>query len=327
MMRTIILVFVITLSALAAGRGFITLFSGNESNVAISAQRVEATSSQSVDTIDHQPPDTMVATNVNSVSARKQTDNTSSSELLAESLHQAQGRELIAELDAFWRECQPEKQCEEQLMAVSPYLSAELFALLSQYPELNAQWQRQLGDLQFDEQQALSARIEQLKAQAREIWGELADILFADEFALYDFSLDSESLSQSEPEEFVANFQRLMVQWQNRAQSFGLVSDSAKYERGVSLIPTHFSDAEQSTIRQILEQTYLSKEERANLQTRKQTVAKQQQQVQDYQAALAELQSRLNKQRATSHAEWPESDWQNYYQQQVSEFRRTFFSS
>ncbi|HAS8148781.1 TPA: chromosome partitioning protein ParA [Vibrio vulnificus] len=327
MMRTIILVFVITLSALAAGRGFITLFSGNESNVAISAQRVEATSSQSVDTIDHQPPDTMVATNVNSVSARKQTDNTSSSELLAESLQQAQGRELIAELDAFWRECQPEKQCEEQLMAVSPYLSAELFALLSQYPELNAQWQRQLGDLQFDEQQALSARIEQLKAQAREIWGELADILFADEFALYDFSLDSESLSQSEPEEFVANFQRLMVQWQNRAQSFGLVSDSAKYERGVSLIPTHFSDAEQSTIRQILEQTYLSKEERANLQTRKQTVAKQQQQVQDYQAALAELQSRLNKQRATSHAEWPESDWQNYYQQQVSEFRRTFFSS
>ncbi|RZR39718.1 chromosome partitioning protein ParA [Vibrio vulnificus] len=327
MMRTIILVFVITLSALAAGRGFITLFSGNESNVAISAQRVEATSSQSVDTIDHQPPDTMVATNVNSVSARKQTDNTSSSELLAESLHQAQGRELIAELDAFWRECQPEKQCEEQLMAVSPYLSAELFALLSQYPELNAQWQRQLGDLQFDEQQALSARIEQLKAQAREIWGELADILFADEFALYDFSLDSESLRQSEPEEFVANFQRLMVQWQNRAQSFGLVSDSAKYERGVSLIPTHFSDAEQSTIRQILEQTYLSKEERANLQTRKQTVAKQQQQVQDYQAALAELQSRLNKQRATSHAEWPESDWQNYYQQQVSEFRRTFFSS
>ncbi|EOT1824924.1 chromosome partitioning protein ParA [Vibrio vulnificus] len=327
MMRTIILVFVITLSALASGRGFITLFSGNESNVAISAQRVEATSSQSVDTIDHQPPDTMVATNVNSVSARKQTDNTSSSELLAESLHQAQGRELIAELDAFWRECQPEKQCEEQLMAVSPYLTAELFALLSQYPELNAQWQRQLGDLQFDEQQALSARIEQLKAQAREIWGELADILFADEFALYDFSLDSESLSQSEPEEFVANFQRLMVQWQNRAQSFGLVSDSAKYERGVSLIPTHFSDAEQSTIRQILEQTYLSKEERANLQTRKQTVAKQQQQVQDYQAALAELQSRLNKQRATSHAEWPESDWQNYYQQQVSEFRRTFFSS
>ncbi|EJC6747301.1 chromosome partitioning protein ParA, partial [Vibrio vulnificus] len=196
MMRTIILVFVITLSALAAGMGFITLFSGNESNVATSAQRVEATSSQSVDTIDHQPTDTMVATNVNSVSARKQTDKTSSRELLAESLQQAQGRELIAELDAFWRECQPEKQCKEQLMAVSPYLSAELFTLLSQYPELNAQWQRHLGDLQFDEQQALSARIEQLKAQAREIWGELADILFADEFALYDFSLDSESLSQ-----------------------------------------------------------------------------------------------------------------------------------
>ncbi|MGR2965434.1 chromosome partitioning protein ParA [Vibrio vulnificus] len=327
MMRTIILVFVITLSALAAGMGFITLFSGNESNVATSAQRVEATSAQSVDTIDHQPTDTMVATNVNSVSARKQTDKTSSSELLAESLQQAQGRELIAELDAFWRECQPEKQCEEQLMAVSPYLSAELFTLLSQYPELNAQWQRHLGDLQFDEQQALSARIKQLKAQAREIWGELADILFADEFALYDFSLDSESLSQSEPEEFVASFQRLMEQWQYREQSLGLVSDSTKYERGISLIPSHFSDAEQSTIRQTLEQTYLSKEERANLQTREQTVAKQQQQVQDYQAALAELQSRLNKQRATSHAEWPESDWQNYYQQQVSEFRRTFFSS
>ncbi|EPM7731158.1 chromosome partitioning protein ParA, partial [Vibrio vulnificus] len=230
MMRTIILVFVITLSALAAGMGFITLFSGNESNVATSAQRVEATSAQSVDTIDHQPTDTMVATNVNSVSARKQTDKTSSRELLAESLQQVQGRELIAELDAFWRECQPEKRCEEQLMAVSPYLSAELFALLSQYPELNAQWQRQLGDLQFDEQQALSARIEQLKAQAREIWGELADSLFADEFALYDFSLDSESLSQSDPEEFVASFQRLMEQWQYREQSLGLVSDSAKYE-------------------------------------------------------------------------------------------------
>ncbi|ELK8330487.1 chromosome partitioning protein ParA, partial [Vibrio vulnificus] len=147
MMRTIILVFVITLSALTAGMGFITLFSGNESNAATSAQRVETTSSQSVDTIHHQPTDTLIATNVISVSARKQTDKTSSSELLAESLQQAQGRELIAELDAFWRECQPEKRCEEQLMAVSPYLSAELFALLSQYPELNAQWQRHLGDL------------------------------------------------------------------------------------------------------------------------------------------------------------------------------------
>ncbi|EIO3980676.1 chromosome partitioning protein ParA, partial [Vibrio vulnificus] len=173
MMRTIILVFVITLSALTAGMGFITLFSGNESNATTSAQRVETKSSQSVDAIHHQPTDTLVAANVNSVSARKQTDNTSSSELLAESLQQAQGRELIAELDAFWRECQPEKRCEEQLMAVSPYLSAELFALLSQYPELNAQWQRHLGDLLFDEQQALSARIAQLKAQAREIWGEL----------------------------------------------------------------------------------------------------------------------------------------------------------
>ncbi|EPU3408695.1 chromosome partitioning protein ParA, partial [Vibrio vulnificus] len=67
MMRTIILVFVITLSALAAGMGFITLFSGNESNVATSAQRVEATSSQSVDAINHQPTDTLFATNVNSI--------------------------------------------------------------------------------------------------------------------------------------------------------------------------------------------------------------------------------------------------------------------
>ncbi|MDW2013747.1 hypothetical protein R7P70_24595, partial [Vibrio sp. Vb0301] len=56
-------------------------------------------------------------------------------------------------------------------------------------------------------------------------------------------------------------------------------------------------------------------------------IAKHTQHVRSYQNELKQLESRLAPQRATSHASWSESDWQCYYQQEIANFRREFFTS
>ncbi|MEF1306862.1 chromosome partitioning protein ParA, partial [Vibrio owensii] len=75
-----------------------------------------------------------------------------------------------------------------------------------------------------------------------------------------------------------------------------------------------------------LQHTYLSEQESEEIHAREQQVAEQKQQVRDYQSELQQLESKLATQRATSHAGLSDSEWQRYYQQEVANFRREFFS-
>ncbi|MCV6038845.1 hypothetical protein OFP00_37770, partial [Escherichia coli] len=81
-----------------------------------------------------------------------------------------------------------------------------------------------------DEQQSLASRIAQLKNEARRIWGELADVVFADEFALYDFNLEAQKLDTQSPDNFLRAFEQLTIDWQEHAGAIGLTSDQEKYE-------------------------------------------------------------------------------------------------
>ncbi|NMT17789.1 ATP-dependent dsDNA exonuclease, partial [Vibrio parahaemolyticus] len=115
--------------------------------------------------------------------------------------------------------------------------------------------------LLFDEQQALASSVAQLKNEARSIWGELADVVFADEFALYDFNLEAQKLDTQSPDNFLRAFEQLTIDWQEHAGAIGLTSDQEKYERAVALIPNSMSFPDRQTIIAELQKTYLAKDE------------------------------------------------------------------
>ncbi|YCO02538.1 chromosome partitioning protein ParA [Vibrio sp. VNB-15] len=254
-------------------------------------------------------------------------DTTSPIQALADGLNDSKGRALKAEIETFWHTCMSDHDCEAKLSELEAYLSPQRFALLANYHQLNSLWQQSVGELLFDEQQPLASRVALLKAEARKIWGELAEVIFADEFAMYDFSLQAKQLNTTSAQDYGQAFEKLMQEWQGNEEVLGLDSNQAKYERAVALIPKNVSQAERQALIQELQQTYLSERESEQIRAREQQVAKQKQQVRDYQSELQQLESRLSTQRATSHANLSESEWQRYYQQEVADFRREFFGS
>lgn len=122
-------------------------------------------------------------------------------------------------------------------------------------------------------------------------------------------------------------FEQLIIDWQENAEATGLTNDQAKYERAVALIPNSMSFPDRQTIIAELQKTYLTKDESEEIHDRQQQIDEQKEQVRDYQQALQQLESRLRKERATSHASLSEPEWHSYYQQEIADFRREFFSS
>ncbi|MHB9955006.1 chromosome partitioning protein ParA [Vibrio campbellii] len=256
----------------------------------------------------------------------KATETPSPIEAMAKRLSELKGRAFKAEIEMFWHTCMSDHNCESQLAELEAHLSAERFALLANYHQLNSLWQQSLGNLLFDEQQPLASRIALLKSEAKKIWGELAEVIFADEFALYDFSLQAEQLASTPAQDYVQAYEDLLQTWRGSEAALGLESHQAKYERAVTLIPDGVTESERESLIQAFQQNYLSEQESEEIIAREQQVAEQKQQVRDYQSELQQLELRLASQRATSHASWSDSEWQRYYQQEVADFRREFFA-
>ncbi|MCE9830042.1 ATP-dependent dsDNA exonuclease [Vibrio diabolicus] len=312
----------IIMSAIMAGMMFLTFSQDGQQEAAVSAsapkkknKNVPSTSPQTSSIV----PDTDTSPQTAKLPSTVQ--------ITTERLTQLKGRKLVAELETFWHECMLNRSCEEQISLFEAHLSSARFQLLANYPQLSSQWQESVGNLLFDEQQSLASRIAQLKNEARSIWGELADVIFADEFALYDFNLEAQQLNTQSPESFLQAFEQLIIDWQENAEAIGLTNDQTKYERAVALIPNSMSFPDRQTIIAELERTYLTKDESEEIHAREQQIAEQKEQVRDYQQALQQLESRLRKERATSHAGLSDPEWQSYYQQEIADFRREFFSS
>ncbi|EDP58934.1 hypothetical protein [Vibrio sp. AND4] len=250
----------------------------------------------------------------------------SSIEAVSQRLVELKGRALKTEIETFWHTCQSDQNCESQLIELEEHLSAEHFALLKNYHALNSLWQQNLAALPFDEQQPLAPRIALFKSAAKQVWGELSEVILADEFALYDFSLQAEQLADIPTQDYVQTYKDLLQMWQGNEAALGLQSHQAKYERAVALIPNRINDSEREELILTLQQNYLSEQEIEEINNRRQQIVEQKQQATDYQDELQQLKSRLTSQRATSHASWSDSEWQRYYQQEIADFRREFFA-
>ncbi|MCG9656200.1 hypothetical protein VME0621_01096 [Vibrio mediterranei] len=249
----------------------------------------------------------------------------------AAAFNKARGRDLISDIESFWRQCNLAENCDVLLDNLALFLTPERFYLIENYQQLNNQWQQTLGNLLFDEQISLAARIEQLKAEARRVWGQLADVMFEDEFALYDFTIQSKHLEVGAPEyisaeDYIQNFEDLMQAWQERAESLGLVSNQAKFEQAVTLVPENLSESEREALISELEHHFLTPQQSAEIATRQQQVTQQQAVVSNYQSELQRLEASLEQQRVTQFSGLSQDEWQHYYARQVADFRRAFFS-
>ncbi|HDM8240007.1 chromosome partitioning protein ParA [Vibrio campbellii] len=313
----------ITVSAVVAGTIWFSANGGKSESLLPLSSAPEKTSEPQA----HKGASVAVNQSTGKVIEPKGKETPSPIEAIAKRLSELKGRAFKAEIEVFWHTCMSDHNCESQLAELEAHLSAERFALLANYHQLNSLWQQSLGNLLFDEQQPLASRVALLKSEAKKIWGELAEVIFADEFALYDFSLQAEQLASTPAPDYVQAYEDLLQTWQGSEAALGLESHQAKYERAVALIPDGVSESEREALIQTFQQNYLSEQESEEIVARAQQITEQKQQVRDYHSELQKLESRLASQRATSHASWSDSEWQRYYQQEVADFRRKFFAS
>ncbi|GAD75750.1 hypothetical protein [Vibrio azureus] len=243
---------------------------------------------------------------------------------LVEQLGNSSGRSLIVAIKLFWQTCQTNYDCIQQLEGLKSHLSSERWALLANYFETNQTWQQQLSNLVFNQHQSLSSRVLELKRKANEVWGNSANILFADEFVLYDFSLQAEKLRDVSAQNYLPMFNHLMQTWKNEEHILGLNTPQAKYEKAISLISSQVSPNERKSLIQSLQNRYLNKTQISQIKQRQQQVFEQQKEIDEYQSRLEEFKHQLEQEyRAQPYSE--KQNWEVYYQQRIEDFRRRFF--
>lgn len=292
-----------------------------------SAQHTEAKQRVSTTTADDNSTPTATASSENAASQNKQAEAESSGgETHVKNLSELEGKALFDELDGFWALCKQRDDCTEQLVRLKSELPSIWFELLSDYPQLFVDWQLTQSTIPLESIETLEERVALFKQSARQVWGELAHQLFADQFAHLDFTLDANTLEENEASQFLANYQDLLSEWQNNTATLNAETQLQKYELAVSLIPSSYSPAEIASVKADLQETYLDETQANNIAAREQQVAQQQQTVMTYHEQLDQLKATLDSQRSSSYATWTQQDWDSYYQQQVSDFREQFFS-
>lgn len=241
-------------------------------------------------------------------------------------LSELQGRALQQQLETFWLTCQSEQNCQAQLAQLRSSLSDQDYDLVANYPELKQQWQYSIGSMELNQFATLAEKVAQVKRQAEMVWGLESSRVLADEFTLYDFSLEAQSLISQPAEEYVQQYQQLIERWQANEATLSLTSDVARFEKALTLLPSSYTLAQRQQVVEQLSSLYLTPTQVSDILARQQQVATQEQQVMDYQSQLSELKFLLSSQRTTTFAQMSDSQWQAYYQQQIDQFRIEFFS-
>jgi|GEM_PF-1755992 len=237
------------------------------------------------------------------------------------------GQALSQELEAFWFDCQALNNCEVRLADLALTMSDSNYYLLANYPELKRQWHENLGSLELNPLATLADKIAEYKRQAEAIWGQQAETILADQFSAYDFALESYSLADSSPGDYLAEFQSLALRWQSNANLVGLEGDLETFETALSLIPANYSQQQREFVISQLSATYLTPEQASDILARQQQVQVQQQEVQDYQSQLSALETSLSQQRTSTYAALSDAQWLSYYEEQIRQFRIEFFKS
>lgn len=292
-----------------------------------SSQHTEAKQHVSKTTDDNRPISNTAGRSNNSASRGTQIQAKKPHEkAYPENLTELEGKALVNQLDEFWRLCQQADNCTEQLAQLKFDLPEKWLKLLSDYPQLSADWQVAESAIPLESIDSLEERVELFKQSAEQVWGELAHQIFADQFTHLDFTLSANTLKEVEATDFVLHYQELIAEWENETETLNVETPSQKYELAVSLLPNSYSSSELATIKSKLQETYLDEAQADNIAVREQQMTQQHQAVRAYNEQLDQLKATLDSQRSSNYATWTQQEWDSYYQQQVTNFREQFFS-
>ncbi|WDE00725.1 hypothetical protein [Thalassomonas actiniarum] len=239
----------------------------------------------------------------------------------------ASGKTLQALLRRFWQLCTAQDNCPEQLARLHSVLAPDYYHLLENFADLEQVREQLLGAELSAHDSALEDKIARVKAINEQVWGQDAELLYRDEYALYDFSLQGRELAQlSGVEAFIDGYRQLTSRWQGKLASFELQTSQAKYEQALSLLPPSFSESQQAMARAELAHLYLTPEQAASVQQRAGQVAQQADTVASYQQGLAALNRELALLRKTTLAHLSTAEWQSYQSTQKYRYRLDFFA-
>lgn len=243
---------------------------------------------------------------------------------LSDELRILKGKELFNKLADFWLNCKVNHTCDYQLDELKEQLPDSLFNLLSSFEDLRGEWL--MSSQGISKELHYLEKIEQVRQQYENVWGEYTELLFDDEFQYYNFRSESMPLQQVNSSEYIEKIEILFNRLEERELDSYIQSNSAKFDYAIDNIPDNFSNDERESLLKDLSLIYLTEQERADFNKREIQIKTQNHKVETYQHQLSELKARLDRLRITEYSELSDKAWQDEYQRRIEDFRIDFFN-
>ncbi|BCD99759.1 hypothetical protein [Marinagarivorans cellulosilyticus] len=235
-------------------------------------------------------------------------------------IHHIPNTKIIAFIEAFWKKCQIKNNCQEQLRRIEPQLESERYRLIKEYPAKRQAFNETLEYELYALGQPLEQKIAVVKSVYDSVWGDLAKEIFFEELAFYDKSLQLDSLRRESQGLSVAGKLQVFDAWLEEQPENNSVDAYGAAKR-------FFSQELQSnsTLAINLAEKYLAA---APAQKEKQRLVRrqaQQAQALNYQSALQAFRQTLDIERNTSLSHLSDTDWLEYQERRMKEFKINFF--
>lgn len=247
-------------------------------------------------------------------------------------LQKARGEVLMTALTVFWQQCKRQDNCDEMLVQQQLILDERRYQLLLNFPVNQQEEKRLMGESLISQETSLADKIANVKAIREQVWGDDAALLFEQQDAYYDYRL-----SVSDPEsrfnqtqnanDFVNEYNTMLVERGDELDNLSLSSDTAKYEEALKLIPSSMPAHETARIKDELASQYLTANDKQSIAEREQQVDTQAQEISAYQQGLNDLEVDLANERATSKQALSDEEWVTYKAERLYQYRLRFFSS
>lgn len=254
------------------------------------------------------------------------TDNVNSEfDILLKTLSTAPLNGLKPEIIRFWQICKRQRLCDQQLALLKKSTSDERYSIVAHYPERMSALDTLMGSELISHSTKLKDKIALVKTQQAQIWGSDADDLFAAENQFYEDQLALSTLQEESQYWSAEETLDALNEWQE-SQGDKLTAEE-KYQQALSLLDDGKTSSEQQDLRKQLANQYFPAEKSNQIRNRQDQVAQQEADVQGYQAGLSKLKSDLAAQQNSSHNSIPANEWDNYVDDQITQYRKDYFSS
>lgn len=244
----------------------------------------------------------------------------------------AQGQHLMAALTSFWQQCSRQHNCEEMLIRQQSILDERRYQLLLNFTENQQEELGLMGASLISQDASLADKIANVKAIREQVWGEDAALLFQQQDDYYDYRLSltdpDNKLNQTQnADDFIYEYNQLLIERADDLDNFALSSGTAKYEEALKLIPASMSDYEAERIKDELAAEYLTSHDQQAIADREKQLNQQTEEITDYQQGLNLLETTLANERATTKQALTDEDWLAYKADRLYQYRLAFFSS